>query len=67
MSNIVKLILVCQIKDVWIPQLIPLLWILSNLVLLVILIVAISLYRISNYRSFINKFYKKNFFIYWCW
>lgn len=47
MSNIVKLILVCQIKDVYIPQLIPLSWVLSNFTLLLIFFTISVIYRIS--------------------
>lgn len=68
MSNIVKLILVCQIKDVKIPQLIPLSWIYSNLILLVILLVIISIYRMRYYKSCcINRNNTRNIFVYWCW
>lgn len=68
MSNIVKLILVCQIKDVYIPQLIPLSWVISNFMLFVVLLVITIIYSISYY------IFKKNFlrvnktnFIIWCW
>lgn len=68
MSNIVKLILVCQIKDVCIPQLMPLSWVISNFILLVVLLVISMIYRISYYifnKNFLG-FNKTNFII-WCW
>lgn len=67
MRSIVKLILVCQIKDVRIPQLIPLIWIFSNLILLVLLILISLIYRIGYYPVFMNSsnLYYKNSVSWW--
>lgn len=55
MSNIVKLILICQIKDDRIPQLIPLIWVMSILIVSFILIVIIDLFFYSTvYNLFIK-------------
>lgn len=44
MSKIVKLILICQIKDEIIPQLIPLYWIFSILVVFLLILIMIKIY-----------------------
>lgn len=48
MYDVVKLILVCQIKDDIIPQLIPLIWINSVIVVLLILLILIINYYYHN-------------------
>jgi hypothetical protein len=44
MRNIVKLILICQIKDEFIPQLIPLIWIISTFLIRFMLIIIINIF-----------------------
>lgn len=44
MYNVVKLILICQIKDDLIPQLIPLIWIISVLIVSFIIITMVYLF-----------------------
>lgn len=68
MINIVKLILVCQIKDKEIPQLIPLFWIISSLILLGILFSMILVFRIrySLIYSLLERYREQNNFV-WCW
>lgn len=68
MINIVKLILICQIKDKEIPQLIPLFWIVSRLILLIFLFVIILLFRIggTSLHNFLTG-YKSQENFYWCW
>lgn len=44
MWNVVKLILICQIKDDLIPQLIPLIWVASIFIISFILIIIIDLF-----------------------
>lgn len=44
MSNVVKLILICQVKDDFIPQLIPIMWIYSVVILVYILIIIVFIY-----------------------
>lgn len=44
MWNVVKLILICQIKDDLIPQLIPLIWVVSIFIISFILIIIIDLF-----------------------
>lgn len=44
MNKVVKLILVCQAKDDIIPQLIPLIWMLSILVWILIILVLLEIY-----------------------
>lgn len=67
MINIVKLILICQVKDRWIPQLIPLFWIVSRFFLLAITLVIVLLYRYSYFtvKSLFVVSRKSSYF--WCW
>lgn len=51
MSILVKLILICQIKDDIIPQLIPLIWIFSFLIVLFIFLKLIIIY--GNFMNFV--------------
>lgn len=44
MKNIVKLILICQVKDECIPQLIPLIWIISTFFISFIVIVIVDIF-----------------------
>lgn len=44
MSNVVKLILTCQVKDDYIPQLIPLIWEFSIFIILFIILIIINIY-----------------------
>lgn len=44
MSDVVKLILTCQVKDDNIPQLMPLMWVISVVICLYIFIILINLY-----------------------
>lgn len=69
MIIIVKLILVCQTKDDKIPQLIPLFWIISTVLTLLILILYLKTYGnffglnvINNLNEFIKKIEYK-----WYW
>lgn len=48
MNNVVKLILTCQVKDDIIPQLIPLMWINSIVVSLLILLILINIFHIKS-------------------
>lgn len=48
MYNIVKLILICQIKDDYIPQLIPLIWFNSIFIIFVFLFILIINYYYRN-------------------
>lgn len=48
MNKVVKLILICQIKDDLIPQLIPLMWINSIGVCFLILLILINLYNLKE-------------------
>lgn len=56
MINIVKLTLICQVKDRDIPQLIPLIWIFSTLIIILLLIIVIDFffYKIL-YKFIFNK------------
>lgn len=44
MSNVVKLILTCQVRDDYIPQLIPLMWVFSIIICLLLFSILINLY-----------------------
>lgn len=44
MIKVVKLILICQIKDDNIPQLIPLIWIISVIIVLYIFLILLVVY-----------------------
>lgn len=48
MNKVVKLILICQIKDDLIPQLIPLMWINSIGICFLILLILINLYNLKE-------------------
>lgn len=48
MNKVVKLILICQIKDDIIPQLIPLMWINSIGICFLILLILINLYNLKE-------------------
>lgn len=58
MEIIVYKILICQVKDKDIPQLIPLLWVYSSVIILLIGVIVINLYRVS-----LNKEVSLGFFI----
>lgn len=49
MNNVVKLILTCQVKDDKIPQLIPLIWVFSIIIWLILLGVLVDLYYNLDY------------------
>lgn len=67
MGKIVKLILVCQIKDEDIPQLMPLLWILSSFVLFVVFLVVTAIYGLGYYKSCSDLICYKNSSMFWWW
>lgn len=48
MEKVVKLILICQVKDDIIPQLIPLMWINSTIIRFFILFILINLYNLNE-------------------
>lgn len=48
MKNVVKLILICQIKDDNIPQLIPLMWIFSVVMRMFLFNIYINIYRLKE-------------------
>lgn len=48
MDKVVKLILICQIKDDIIPQLMPLMWINSTIIWLILLFTLINLYNLNE-------------------
>lgn len=48
MKKVVKLILICQIKDDIIPQLIPLIWINSIGICFLIILILINLYNLKE-------------------
>lgn len=68
MIKVVKLILICQIKDEKIPQLIPLYWILSSILVILLIIIYLKVY--GNFNNVIIKS-KNNGFNYinlkWYW
>lgn len=49
MVNVVKLILICQIKDELIPQLIPLMWRLSVIICFFIILVLVEIFYYTEY------------------
>lgn len=55
MENVVKLILVCQAKDDYIPQLMPLLWIGSVLIWIIFLLMLIHLYFYININVYVES------------
>lgn len=56
MDNVVKLILICQVKDDNIPQLIPLFWLSSVFICFLILIVIVDLFFYkTNYDMIISN------------
>lgn len=59
MWNVVKLILICQIKDDRIPQLIPLIWIISVFIVSLLLIVIIDLFFYSIIENIHIKLYSE--------
>lgn len=67
MIIIVKLILVCQAKDRIIPQLIPLLWIISVFVVCLIIIMLIDIYYFRNILFLKENFLKENYKIVYLW
>lgn len=48
MNKVVKLILTCQVKDDFIPQLIPLMWINSIGICFLIILILINLYNLKE-------------------
>lgn len=58
MYDVVKLILICQIKDDLIPQLMPLIWVNSVIISLYILLMLVNNYYYSSNN--INYCYSKN-------
>lgn len=59
MYNVVKLILICQIKDDKIPQLIPLLWFSAVFIYLLMLLILIeNFYYLNNELVNYEYFYK---------
>lgn len=48
MYNVVKLILTCQVEDDIIPQLIPLIWISSVIMVIFIFLILINIYYYKN-------------------
>lgn len=63
MNNVVKLILICQIKDDYIPQLIPLIWINSIFMVFVILFIIIVNYFYKNIYMLNYKNGRSNIYI----
>lgn len=67
MINVVKLILVCQTKDIEIPQLIPLYWVCYMLIFVILIFMIKIIYRFSfldelEYTSKSKNFYKDLWF-----
>lgn len=62
MRNIVKLILICQIKDEKIPQLIPLLWNYSILIRLIIVFILVELFYYKFNYNFIKIYYNSDIY-----
>lgn len=54
MKNVVKLILICQVKDDKIPQLIPFMWINSFLVSFFIILMLINLYNFNEENNLVK-------------
>lgn len=54
MKNVVKLILICQVKDDKIPQLIPLMWINSFLVSFFVILMLINLYNFNEENNLVK-------------
>lgn len=54
MEKVVKLILICQVKDDKIPQLIPLIWVNSFLVWFLILFILINLYNYNEENDLVK-------------
>lgn len=54
MEKVVKLILICQVKDDKIPQLIPLMWVNSFLVWFLILFILINLYNYNEENDLVK-------------
>lgn len=63
MSFIVKLILICQIKDKFIPQIIPIIWYLSIFIFVFILILLIEIFFYYFNNFFIISFNKKKYIL----
>lgn len=54
MEKVVKLILICQVKDDKIPQLIPLMWVNSFLAWFLILFILINLYNYNEENDLVK-------------
>lgn len=54
MEKVVKLILICQVKDDKIPQLMPLMWVNSFLVWFLILFILINLYNYNEENDLVK-------------
>lgn len=60
MSNVVKLILICQIKDDNIPQLMPLIWLNSIGICFLIFIILINIYIIKIEYILVESSYNRD-------